>query len=60
MRSKRIEFLVGGLQIPGIGITEINKTISVDSDVAKSLIEQGIAKSPENDKISKKTDKGDK
>jgi|TARA_R100001163_G_C5058186_1_gene194782 hypothetical protein len=60
MRSKRIEFIIGGLHIPGIGLTELNKIESVDSEIAKSLIEQGIAKLPENDKISKKTDKGDK
>ena len=42
---KNIEWSIGGLEIPNIGITEIGKSIVVlNNEIADSLIFQGIAK----------------
>ena len=45
MSDKRIdiEYIIGGLEISGYGISEKGKVVSLPSDVATSLIEQGIA-----------------
>lgn len=43
-KSKSIEFIVGGLDIPRVGLTEVGKVVEVDEVVARSLIDQAIAK----------------
>ena len=40
----KIEFVRGGLSIPGVGLAEVGRTIKVDAETGKDLIEQGIAK----------------
>jgi|TARA_R100000084_G_scaffold75893_1_gene34241 hypothetical protein len=60
MRSKRIEFIIGGLSIPGVGMSVAGKEVEVEPDVAQSLIDQGIAKAKETAKITKKKEKESK
>ena len=56
MSDKRIdiEYIIGGLEISGYGVSEKGKVVSLPSDVATSLIEQGIAKAKGKGKINKK------
>ena len=41
---KKITWNVGDLEVPGVGMTEVDKTVSVDSQVADNLIKDGIAR----------------
>lgn len=61
MSDKRIdiEYIIGGLEISGYGISEMGKVVSLPEDVANSLAEQGIAKLKGKGKINKKPE-GDK
>lgn len=43
MKQKNIIWLIGNLEIPAIGITEIGKSVMMDNIIADSYIEQGIA-----------------
>lgn len=45
----KIEFIIGGLDIPRVGLTQTGVIADVDSQVAQSLCDQGIAK-----RVSKK------
>jgi hypothetical protein len=47
----KIKFIQGGITIIGFGKTELNKTVDLPKDLAKSLIESGIAKEVKNSKI---------
>lgn len=49
-----IEYLVGGLEVSGHGISEEGKTVSLPEDVANSLVIEGIAKLKGKGKINKK------
>ena len=40
---KKITWLVGGLNVPKVGMTKIGRTISCDSSTANDLIKQGLA-----------------
>jgi len=61
MSDKRIEieYLVGNLEISGLGISEKGKVVSLPETVANSLVEEGIAKLKGKGKINKKPE-GDK
>lgn len=58
---KTITWAIGGLEIPGLGISKEGQSIEIDDEIAKSLIDQGIAKL-KIEKMRKKemniTDKG--
>jgi hypothetical protein len=54
-----IEYLVGGLEVSGHGISEEGKTVSLPEEVANSLVIEGIAKLKGKGKINKKPE-GDK
>jgi len=43
MSQKNITWLVSGLEIPAIGITIKGKSVMIDTIIADSLVEQGIA-----------------
>ena len=47
MSDKRIsvEYVIGGLEISGYGISEKGKEVSLPEEIAESLISEGIAKS---------------
>lgn len=56
---KIITWIIGGLEIPGLGVSQAGESIEVDDETAESLSMQGIAKlkrMPE--KKIKKEDKG--
>jgi len=57
MSQEKIEWVVGGLHIPNVGLTEVGKVISTDKKIADSLIEQGIAKRYLSRKLSHKINK---
>jgi len=57
MSQEKIEWVVGGLHIPNVGLTEVGKTLSVEKRIAESLIEQGIAKRYLSKKLSRKINK---
>lgn len=44
MNKKEIEFTVGGLYIPNVGTPEEGQLMFLETGVADSLINQGIAK----------------
>jgi hypothetical protein len=47
---KKIMWLVGGLEVPGVGITKTGRSAEIDDDMAESLLAQGIAKMYKNPK----------
>lgn len=43
MKQKSITWLVNDLEIPAIGVTQIGKSVMINSIIADSYIQQGIA-----------------
>jgi len=40
---KKITWIIGGLEVPGVGISQEGQTVNADNETAVSLIAQGIA-----------------
>jgi len=61
MSDKRvkIKWLVGGLTVYGVGITEPNKEVEVDEETAESLVHQKLAKYSKINNNNKKPNKGE-
>ena len=49
----KITWLIGGLEVPGIGISKEGVSVNIPEEQAASLIKQGIAKKVMKEKIKK-------
>jgi|TARA_E500000178_G_C16746081_1_gene628248 hypothetical protein len=58
----KIEFLVGGLELVGFGVTEKGKKVEVSDVLGAQLVSEGIAKPIKASKIKEETkvSEGDK